>query len=227
MSEEPEGPELDSVRRLLAEARHDAPIPEDVAARMDRVLAGLSAERDEAPGTAEVVPLELHRRRRAASLLVAAAAIVVGGVTAVQHLPGGSGSQATAGGTAESDSVIGGPRASGPASAPQIAPGPKDHAGGPLRTLPGRVRVRPGHFAADALSARAAASQTSSQQYDALKGAAAGCVPSVPDAVVLRATYEKAPAALVFHAAAGSTQIVDLYLCGTSKPIRSITLPTP
>ena len=231
MSEEsPEsaGPELDAVRRLLAEARHDEPIPDDVASRMDRVLSGLSAEREEA--SAEVIPLALHRRRRATALLVAAAAIVVGGVTAVQHLPGGSDGRATAGSTTENDNLAGGastvtPSASG--SAPQTTSGPHAQSSSPLKAPAGSVLVRPGHFPADALSARIAATGAAGRQYDALKQVSRGCAPSVPDAVVLRATYEKAPAALVYHAPAGSTQVVDLYVCGTSRPVRSVTLPTP
>ncbi|MGZ4450983.1 MAG: hypothetical protein ACXVW4_14415, partial [Nocardioides sp.] len=62
------------VRRLLAEARHDGPIPEDVAARLDDVLRDLA--RGDAAPLAPVVPLSSHRRRRAAGLLVAAAAVV-------------------------------------------------------------------------------------------------------------------------------------------------------
>ncbi len=176
-----------------------------------------------------MIPLELHRRRRAGALLVAAAAIVVGGVTAVQHLPDGSAGQATAGSTTEDKSLAGGGKAapSQSAVAPQVSPGPNDKAGGPVRIAAGRVRVRPGHFTADALSARVVATEASGRQFDSLDATGRGCVPDVTNAVVLRARYEKAPAALVYHSPAGSTQIVDLYVCGSSKPIRSITLPTP
>ncbi|WP_151083892.1 hypothetical protein [Nocardioides cynanchi] len=228
-SADAERPEHVAVRRLLAEARHEEPIPDDVAARMDRVLSGLSAERSEATRGAEVVPLALHRRRRATAMLVAAAAIVVGGVTLVQHLPGDSGTRSTAGGTTARDSVAGDstglPSASG--GAPQVSPGPETQSSAPLKAVAGRVLVRPGHFPADALSARAVATQGSGRQYDALEGVARRCAPQVPDAVVLRATYEKAPAALVYHAPAGSTQVVDLYVCGSSRPVRSVTLPSP
>ncbi|HQR28731.1 MAG TPA: hypothetical protein PLP61_16930, partial [Nocardioides sp.] len=54
--EEPElTPEQeDRVRGLLAEARHTAPLPADVAARLERVLADLGEERSVADaGTAE------------------------------------------------------------------------------------------------------------------------------------------------------------------------------
>ena len=72
------------VRALLAEARHTDPMPTDVAARLDRVIAGLS---EGAPREADVVPLAT-RRRRASRLLLAAAAVVVLGVGGSQVLDG-------------------------------------------------------------------------------------------------------------------------------------------
>src|SRR6478672_12026110 len=78
---DPEQEEL--VRALLAElgsAPDAASMPPDVAARLDETLAGLVAEREEAP--ADVVPL---RRRWAPRVAVAAAAVIVigaGGVAA-------------------------------------------------------------------------------------------------------------------------------------------------
>lgn len=93
-----------AVRRLLGQARHDQPIPDEVAERIDRALAGLAAgddPADSAPdavgstvgGTvagsepddpdeslAPVVSMARTRRHRAAALLVAAAAIVVIGI---------------------------------------------------------------------------------------------------------------------------------------------------
>ena len=93
--EEPElTPEQeDRVRGLLAEARHTAPLPADVAARLERVLAdlgeeraGSGAERSAAdvpapdPAAATVVPLAPRRRRRLTTVLVAAAAVTVVGL---------------------------------------------------------------------------------------------------------------------------------------------------
>ncbi len=44
-------PEQESeVRRLLAEARHDVPIPTEVADRLDTVLAGLTRDEPGSPG---------------------------------------------------------------------------------------------------------------------------------------------------------------------------------
>lgn len=69
------------VRRLLADARNDAPMPDHVASRLDQTLAGLVAERD---GHAEVTALTAVRGRRRRRLLIglgaAAAFAVVAGV---------------------------------------------------------------------------------------------------------------------------------------------------
>lgn len=81
----------EDVRRLLADA-HLGPgaeaVPDDVAVRLDDVLAGLVAERSEvgvsASGPTEVISVETRRQSRARRWLVAAggaaAAVVLGGV---------------------------------------------------------------------------------------------------------------------------------------------------
>lgn len=121
----PQDAELDPqqaerVRRLLAEARHTEPIPADVAARLDRVIADLGAESgdlsavpDPAPGTGSgtaVVGLR-QRRRRAGRVLLAAAAVVAGGVAVGQLLGGsplptsGDAESSTAGSAAEDQAL--------------------------------------------------------------------------------------------------------------------------
>jgi hypothetical protein len=238
VSEEAERPELEAVRRLLAEARHDAPMPDDVAERMDRVLASLRDPEEGGgvgsavePAIAPVVVLAERRRRRAAPLLVAAAAIVVGGVTVAQHLPLESGGHPSAGSAVEdqragADSSTTGSR---PHTSGKVSPGPYVQNSPPLKTLDGRVLVRPGHFSADALSARKVAGQAPSGGLDSvqLRRLPSGCVPALDNVEVVPATYQKAPAALVYHAPAGTTQVVDLYVCTSARPIRSVTLPTP
>lgn len=98
-------PEQDAaVRDLLAEARHDEPMPEDVAARLDRVLAQL-AEGDSHLDPAHVVELASRRRHRAATLLVAAAAIVVIGVGLGQVVDRG-GADADIAGSASADKAV-------------------------------------------------------------------------------------------------------------------------
>jgi hypothetical protein len=78
--------QTDAVRRALRAARHDAPLPDDVAARLEATLAGLVAERAAAePGpaaaSATVVPL---RRRRWPAYLAAAAAVTAIGLAGTQ-----------------------------------------------------------------------------------------------------------------------------------------------
>jgi hypothetical protein len=91
-----------AVRRLLAQARHDGPVPDDVAARLDEVLDRLVADEGlddleifadaqdaqaaPAAGTAPVTELAgvRQRRRTAGRLLLAAAAVVIGGVAVGQ-----------------------------------------------------------------------------------------------------------------------------------------------
>jgi hypothetical protein len=108
------------VRRLLAQARHDGPVPDDVATRLDEVLEGLVAH-DEAADEAddlEVFGSETsapvtdlaaarHRRRNAGRLLLVAAAVIVGGVAVGQNLGGagldGSGDDAGSANSSLSD----------------------------------------------------------------------------------------------------------------------------
>lgn len=93
-------PEQDEyVRRLLADARHDEPMPADVVDRLDDVLAGLT-------GPAPVVrDLAAERRRRTVvRLLGAAAAVVVVGI-GLGQLDLGSGGGDADGGAAGGASV--------------------------------------------------------------------------------------------------------------------------
>src|SRR3546814_16020213 len=68
-------PSDDAVRRLLAAARHDEPIPTEVADRMDTVIGRLAAER---AGGDDREPIPLRRRRLPQLLLAAAAVAAIG-----------------------------------------------------------------------------------------------------------------------------------------------------
>jgi hypothetical protein len=75
-----EDPAFDEIRSLLSDARATEPMPADVAAGLDDVLAGLLAERsaelaDDSTSEAEVIPL--RRRPGWSSRLLGAAAAVV------------------------------------------------------------------------------------------------------------------------------------------------------
>jgi hypothetical protein len=222
-ADSPESPEVEEVRRLLADARHTGPMPDDVVARMDDVLAGLRREAADAP---VVVPLYRRRRTKAAGMLVAAAVIVVGGVVAARQLPS-FGPEATSAGSAagqENAPAQGG--SGGHTRQPGTQFQGKQTAGQAPVVRHGRVVVHPGRFTADALAGRRLLQQLSATKGDHLETARCPSVPSGA-ARVLEATYERAPAALVYRRPSDSSQVVDLYVCGTSQPIRSTTLPAP
>lgn len=230
MTDQSDSPETDDVRRLLAEARHTAPIPDDVAKRLDTVLADLgrtsaapaSGSPDVPPSAgAQPVSLAAHRRRKAAGLLVAAAAIVVGGVVVAQQLPRDGSSSATTAGSATGDSALDngslGPERHQDAN---VRPGTKSP---PAQTRQGRLVVRPQHFSADALAGRALAH---TKAYSAQSDEVSACVDAPRHSRLVRAVFRRAPAVLVYHRPAGSTQVVDLFVCGSSRPLKSVTLPT-
>jgi len=228
-----ESPEIEDVRRLLADARHTEPMPDDVVARMDDVIAGLretpavdEPETRVAPDRyANVMPLAPRRRLRAAGMLVAAAAVVVGGVVVAQNLPQSTSSSAS---TAEAGSS-----AQDSAQPPaQSSPHAQDFSNESRATgsrVPelrkGRLVVHPRRFSVDALAGRKLLLRNTP---DALTLLDAQCA-SVPndDGTVLSATYQRAPAALVYRPASGGSQVVDLYVCGSPQPVRTATLPAP
>src|SRR5688572_17178343 len=99
--------QAEAVRRLLAAARHDEGIPDEVAARLDSTITDLAAERveaaagnDEAPGAAGAVVIPF-RRRRWPQVLVAAAAVTVFGFGMAQIVGSDSGGDAGDATTAE------------------------------------------------------------------------------------------------------------------------------
>jgi hypothetical protein len=99
--EEPSPADEARLRRLLARSRHDEPLPADVTARLDDVLARLDAGEEphdlhddldgyaaaaRASSASTAAPAPLRRHRRGLSLLVAAAAVVVAGIGVDQVL---------------------------------------------------------------------------------------------------------------------------------------------
>ncbi len=224
MTEESDLPETDDVRRLLAEARHTTPIPADVAARMDAVLADLAGSSGDGTPSAdpEVVSLAAHRRRRAAGLLVAAAAIVVGGVAVAQQLPQHSNSGVgTAAGGVPADSS----RTPGYSAHGEKSPGPLSPSSAPAHLRQGRIVVRPQQFSADALAGQALMHTKFAYRANDVSGSSS-CIVAPPHSRLLAAVFRHAPAVLVYHRPAGSTQVVDLFVCGSTEPLRSITLPS-
>lgn len=231
-----ESPEVEEVRRLLADARHTEPMPDDVAARMDGVLADLretpALAKQAVPAKADdglVVSWAAQRRRRAAGMLVAAAAIVVGGVVVAQNLPQSTSSSASTAGSSAED------RFGSTGNAPR-SPKPTDLSGQEARLgtaapkavfKDGRLVVRPQRFSADALAGQQLI-RGNTRAADSLTSGTVSCIPGpTGKGEVLQATYQRAPAALVFRPASGGSQVVDLYVCGSHRPVRSTTLPAP
>ena len=219
------------IRRLLADARHTEPMPQEVADRLDEVIASLSADRAESarPGVmraatpAPVVELAARRRRTAANLLIAAAAVVAVGVGISQVLPDGLGGGAdTASQETAEDSGAGSDAEAGGAGGPAVVSpdeAPTDRA---------IVKVRAKRFGADvrAVQRRALADGLGESGQEFMGGA--DCLTSdVGAGTKVPASYDGTPAVVVLRVPSGDVQVVDLYLCGDTEPRRSITLTIP
>ncbi len=220
------------IRALLADARLDEPMPDAVVARLDRVLAGLAEEAPESPVPATVVSLT-ERRHRAARMLVAAAAVVVAGVGIGQVVGNSGGSpdslsagRAGAGGDsplapeAERSFSGGSSGGSGPASSPQ-----SDSLDSEARAF----RLRPRHFARDSRGVQARAMKLAdSAELSATRSPVAQCqAGSWGAGRYVPVEYGRAPGYLVLRRPGGDSQVADLFLCGGTQPVRSITLPGP
>ncbi len=236
--------EEEQVRRLLAEARHDEPMPADVAGRLDGVLADLRAERPVRPVVADLAAA--RRRRRAGALLVAAAAVVVAGV-GLDQLRGGGQADSTAGGSASvaEDAPPSPPRTS--AEAGSDANGTNDtndsvDGGGAAALVPlpsgHLVRLDEDRFArqVDRIRQRLVLSRsageldsqsaTAGQRYE-LDTRPRCSVADVGAGQLVPVRYAGTPGVLVYRKVTGDSQVVDLFLCGRDGPGRSVTLPAP
>jgi len=232
--ESPLSPAEDArIQRLLADARHTEPMPAHVVARLDGVLADLHARRTE-DRPAAVVDLASRRRRTAATMLVAAAAVVVAGVGLGQILPtGGSDDPSSAEVSAdraapdqEAGGGAGAAESSGSAKVESVAPGPDGPTDRGLQI--GEVRIRSTHFGPDVRAARRALATAQPDAVTEFGAPATTCASGISgEGTVVAATYDGAAAALVLRPPAGDVQVVDLYLCETTEPARSITLTVP
>lgn len=208
----------DAVRRLLAEARHDEPLPDDVAARLDGVLADLRAEGP----PPRVVDLAAARRRRTrirTGLVAAAAAVLVGVGLSRVDLSGLSADSSDAGAASDTASRE---SATGPA-----APSPLEDAdagGSGLASLGPAVRL-----SSDRLEQQVQRLVGStSAEYDAGRSTdqAGECPAPAGPGRALVATYDGAPAVLVLRPPASGVQVAEVYLCGEGTPVRSVSVPT-
>lgn len=219
-------PAEERLRRLLAEARHDEPVPPEVAARLDDTLAQLESERAHASAMAEVGELAARRRRNAARLLLVAAAVVVAGagVGRLVSTQGGAESVMDAGGSAaEAPAADGqGLREAGPGEgeAEWVTAPPVD---------PAHV-VRADRFSDDV--ARLAAPGTTTSAAPEAAGSAdsnllvAPCDPGpYGPGRLLGVLYDGVPAVLAIRPVAGESRVVELLECGSGAVLRTTTLP--
>ncbi|GAA4372641.1 hypothetical protein [Nocardioides caricicola] len=227
----------DQVRRLLADARHDEPMPDDVAARLDGVLADLRDEKRPTP-TSDLAAAH-QRRRRVRAWVLAAAAVVVVGVGANQvdwsgiSMSGADSADAGAG-SATSAQEESADRDDAASVAPEAASAPAD-GGAAWRWA--RLRLSSEGFGDEVADFRAGnqlhplRSQDKFETTDgelASDGAAFAAVCGlgrVGPGRRVPVRYDGDRAWLVFRPVQGDTQVVDLYLCGLEAPTRSITLP--
>ena len=213
--------EEDQIRRLLADARHDEPIPPDVAGRMDGVLADLRADRPVRPTVTDLGAA--RRRRRVRTLLVAAAAVAVAGI-GIDQLRG---ADLSGGGDAGSGASAGRPEVAAEDGAGGGAT--SDHAEVPGPAGSAALRLDPDRFTRQVTRlqlGRGAAAYAASdgRLLHSLKGVR--CRMPGPGRKV-DVTYDGAPGVLVFRPPTRDSQVVDLILCGHSGITRTITLPAP
>lgn len=225
-------PEQEEVRRLLAEARHVDPMPDDVVDRLDQVLAGLATESGDdrvAAPAASVVSLASRRRHRAKTALVAAAAVVAVGIGLGQVIGDGVGVGGGADSTAASSAQ------ERESSADRDGAGLDARADSEYLVVNEPLPVRPEHFSSDVRRIRGdlrslVADQTSksppalsSSPPEDYACAAAG---SGPGALV-PVRYGSRRGVLLFGPVRGDSQVVELFACGNAEALRSVTLPAP
>lgn len=244
-------PEEEQVRRLLADARHTEPIPDEVATRLDRVLTDLAGERRDAERTARSVAVAAdlaaaRRRRTARNLLVAAAAIVALGFGLNSVDLTVSGGDADGGGSSDAVAGDAAPEAaqaerSGPDRDESPAPtsglessedelsGALAHGAAPVRLSSDRfgAQVRRLHTTARTITMNDSASASTDGLFSLTRTPLrSGCsTRDWGEGLLVPVRYDGQLGAVIFRKASGETQVVDLFLCGSDEPARSITLP--
>jgi len=228
----------DELRRLLADARHDDPVPDDVAARLDRVLAGL-ADEDQLQRPRVVDLATARRRRRARNLLVAAAAVVAVGVGLGQLDLSSSGgdsdgasSSADAGGSGELESAASAAPSDDLAAAEDRA---EDRAGDLDSVVVAAEPVRIGDDDFSELArTQAQAPPAAEPLQDAEAGAGAArrswfdCrKASFGRGRLVAVEYRGSSAVLAVRPPTGDSVVVELLQCGTATVLRSATVPLP
>ena len=243
--------EQEQVRRLLAAAAGPDPgreqMPEDVAGRLDDVLAGLVSERADAPvtvteegGAEEPVPedevtgvteLASRRRRRWPQLLLAAAAVsVIALGVGIDDLTGGQGDSST---SADAPSVVSKDDAgAGAGAAPERLEARSSEDAGADRELVTPLpeaasdlpRLRTGSLRAD-VQRVADFSLTAARSEGLMRSG--GCV--LPDTEAgdewIPVRLDGESALLVLRAPAGGRRTADVFTCDDGDtPVASTTI---
>ena len=235
-----------AVRARLAEARHTDPVPDHVVARLDGVLADLTAERtaepsavpsadrrepDDAP-VAPVVPLASRRRRAISTGLVAAAAVVALGVALPQVLDSTGGSDsASSGSAADSGGSVAeaGPGQADDSDDAAAGPAPSELAegdGAASSERAGSAFTAPLALRSDEAlrpAVRPLARQGAVTAYDA----SPGCVLDVGAGDRVDATWNGLPAVVVLRPVEEGRQDVEVFVCGSDEVVASTTLRAP
>jgi len=221
------------VRRLLAEARHDEPIPAEVGGRLDEVLAGLTRDDPGAPGVAPVVDLAARRRRRnAAAVLAGAAAVIVAGFAVGQVIDVGSNDA----GSSSSNSAADAERNASSDQASR-SPGLHDQSANPTEgppapsaAAPTLLRLSSAHLERDLrtqLGALEGASGSTRSPAEAF--AAVGCEP-VPASrfghgELFPALFDDQPAVVALRPPAQGRQQADVLTCDAAATLATANLP--
>jgi hypothetical protein len=224
-------PEQESeVRRLLAEARHDEPVPADVATRLDRALADLSREapvRTSEP-VAPVIDLAARRRRRnAAALLAGAAAVIVAGFGIGQAIDVSSDDA----GTSTADSAVARDDAEGSGAEEPLAGG-QDQAQDFSEAQP--LRLRSSHLRRDIqvqlrrLPYHASAGvMPAPETFDADVDCPPAATAAHGTGELFAAYYDGIPAVLALGPPTNGSQEAQVLACTTGEALRSVTVTAP
>jgi hypothetical protein len=242
---DPASPEDDArIRGLLSSARVTEPMPTEVAARLDDVLAGLAAERgmvDPLPAD-NVVPITRTRRHRVVAVLGAAAAVVVLGLGFATFFNSAeNGADDAASGDDAGFSERGAQEEDAADAAPESAAAPEDSLGnetGGGATNRDVYREGDRGFAVRSrqLSRDLARIQDQVLVVPADADYARGLVLSPQDftcrlagpspGVLVAVRYDGRPAFVRFLEPMGESQVVEVLQCRSGDVLRSTTLPT-